>query len=292
MGVLRRRSRGFLMAAGLVGSSILVAACGDAREVPAIVPLERAANMTAATGLKMDISLNESVGGPSVVFNATGSFTPKKDQGTMMMSMLAPADGGSTAPMQVVISGGTIYERLPPPLASRIPGGKPWLSVKLSQLNTLNQLPGLNAFIKESLTFDDPSQYLDFLSAAAAGSVKKLGYATVNGVQTTRYLTTIPVSKLPSSIPSMDRQAAAQLVLVLKSRLHATAMPVDVYVDRANLIRRLQTTLRGEFAGHPVSLAITENITRYGSQPAPAAPSPASTTDLLSLVQAFPPSSG
>ncbi len=69
-------------------------------------------------------------------------------------------------------------------------------------------------------------------------------------------------------------------------------MPVDVYVDRANLIRRLQTTLRGRFAGHPVSLAITENITRYGSQPAPTIPSPAKTTSLLSLVQGFPPSSG
>ncbi len=46
--------------------------------------------MTAATGLKMDISLKESVGGPSVVFNATGSFTPKKDQGTMTMTMLVP----------------------------------------------------------------------------------------------------------------------------------------------------------------------------------------------------------
>ncbi len=112
--------------------------------------------------------------------------------------------------MPVVISGGTIYEQLPPQLASQIPGGKPWLSVKLSQLNTLSQLPGLNPFIKESLMFDDPSQYLDFFSASAAGSVKRLGRDRVNGVQATRYQTAVPVSKLPTATPSMDRQAAAQ----------------------------------------------------------------------------------
>jgi hypothetical protein len=233
----------------------------------------------------MDISLNENVGGPSVVFEATGSFAPNKNQGTMMMTMQAPAAGGGPAtPMRVVIANGTIYEQLPPLLASRIPGGRPWLSLKLNQLNTLNQLPGLYSFIKESLIFDDPSQYLDFLSAATAGSVKKLGHASVNGVRTTHYRTAIDVSKLPTATPSSERQAAAQLVSVLKSRLHTRAMPVDVYVDRASLIRRLQTTLRGNYAGHPVSLAITENITRYGSQPVATIPSPASTTNLLSLV--------
>ena len=44
--------------------------------------------------------------------------------------------------MRVVIANGTIYERLPFELASIIPGGKPWLSVKLSELSALSQLPG------------------------------------------------------------------------------------------------------------------------------------------------------
>jgi len=285
MSVITKRGRGFLMIAGLVGS-VLVAGCGGSSLAEDIAPLHRAADVTAATGVRMTISLKESVGGPSVAFQATGAFTPKKDQGTMMMTMESPAAGsGPATPMRVVIAKGTIYERLPQALASQIPGGKPWLSLKLSQLNTLNQLPGLYGFIKESLIFDDPRQYLDFLSAAAAGSVKKLGQARVNGVQTTRYQAAIDVSKLPAVTPSAKGQPAAQLVLGLTRSLHATVMPVDVYVDRKSLIRQLQTTLRGKYAGIAVSLKVTENITRYGSQPVPAVPSPANTTNLLSLVK-------
>ncbi len=271
-----------------------IAGCGSAAHagrVEAMV-VERAADVSAATGLKMNISLDETVGGPSINFTASGSFSPKTDAGSMMMNMQVPSSGGPAAPMRIVIEGGTIYERLPSELASQIPGGKPWLSVQVSQLGTLSQMPGLDSFIRESLIFANPQQYLDFLAAAAAGSAKKIGQASVGGLRTTQYQTTINIAKLPAATPSVDRQAAQQLASVSRNRIHASAVPVDVWIDRASLIRQLQTTVRGTLAGHVVSISITEDITHYGAQPVSTTPNPANTTDLLSLVQGLAPSSG
>lgn len=276
-----------------MSSSILIAACGGSSgSDDAAAAITRAANVSVATGLRMTISLSETVGAPTLLFTAGGSFSPKKRQGSMTMNMQVPSAGGSPTPMRVVIADGTIYERLPAELAARIPGGRPWLSMRLSQLGALNQMPGLNGFIKDSLMFDNPAQYLDLLEAAAAGSTSRIGEAMVNGVRTTQYQTAVDISNLPKATPSADRQAAQQIASVLKERLHTTAVPVDVWIDHANLIRRLQASLRGNYSGHPVSIAITENITRYGSQPAPTVPSQASTTSLLSLVQGPQPSAG
>lgn len=272
---------------------MLVGACGGGSQGHAPGPraLKHASTVTAATGLRMSIQLRSPAAAPSVVFSATGSFMPSKGEGTMLMDMQAPSSGEAPMPMRVVIANGTIYEQLPPELASRIPGGRPWLSLKVSQLGALSQLPGLFPFIKESLLFADPGQYLDFVSAAGAGSVKGLGNATVGGVQATRYRTTIDISKLPSAAPSADRPAAAELANQLKSQMRGSTIPIEVWVDRANLVRRLQTAWTGN-AQSGAAVAMTVNIDRYGSQPAPSVPSAAETTPLLSLVQAFHPSSG
>jgi hypothetical protein len=292
MGIRRGGARGFLIAAGFV-SATLAAGCGGSASASdgGFSAMPRAASASIAAGLKMNVNLTEAIGGPSVVFTASGSFSPRTRSGSMLLSMQVPSSGGPPTPMRIVIANGTIYERLPSQLAIQIPGGKPWLSLQLSQLSTLNQLPGLNSFIRESLTFGNPQQYLAFLDAAAvAGSVKKVGDAEVNGLRTTQYQAAISIAKLPTTTPTADPQAARQLASVVARRFHASTVPVSVWIDRANLIRRLQTTLQGTVAGHVVSLSITENITHYGAQTMPTTPLATNTTDLLSLVEGLPPS--
>ena len=273
------------VAAGLAVAGVLLVGCGGSgHHRTATSAITRAAAASVASGLQMQISLDETVGGPSVVFTANGSFSPKLGAGTMTMDMRVPPAGGPTTPMLIVIAKGTIYERLPPPLAGRIPGGRPWLSLRISRLGTLDQMPGLYAFIRESLTFANPKQYLDFVEAAAVGSGRRIGAAKVNGLPTTQYRTSVEISKLPRTTATVDRAAARQLASVLRSRFQTSAMPVEVWIDRSHRIRRLRTALNGTFAGHPVSVAITANITHYGTPPTPTAPPPSQTTNLLSLV--------
>jgi hypothetical protein len=284
-----RRTVGRVLIAGaLIGTSALAAGCGSSHP-PLARTLKRDAAKTAAVGFKMKVAVRENVDGSGVIFRAQTSFTPRTHGGSMLMDMQAPAFG-SGGLMPVVIANGTIYERLPSQLASMIPGGKPWLSLKLSQVSELSQLPGLNGFIGESLIFDDPMQYLDFIDAAAAGhAARSLGRATVNGVPMRHYRTRLNISEFLADAPTPDPQAAQALAQALKSQVKGMDTPVDLWIDRSGKVRRLLASVREDYAGHPVSVQIVEDITGYGPQPVPAPPSPAETTNLLSLVAAFNP---
>lgn len=237
----------------------------------------------------MNVAMSEDVDGSFVAFQASGSFAAGMHSGSMSMDMTNPTFG-SGGSMRVVIANGTIYERLPFELQSIIPGRKPWLSVRLAQLSALSQLPGLNNFIRETLTFENPMPYAAFLGVAPAGAAAKdLGQTTVNGVQATQYQTQLNITKLLAQTPTPDPQAAQQLVGVLRSQATIPTAPIDVWIDHSGDVRRIQTSVKGNYSGEPVSVSITENITSYGPQPTPTAPLPGNTTSLFSLIQGFQP---
>jgi hypothetical protein len=274
-------------------ASLLSAGCAGASQNQAphtVGALKRAVATASSHGFKMNLSMNEDVDGTGAVFSASGSFAAGLRAGTISLDMQVPAfgEGGS---LPVVIAHGTIYERLPSQLASMIPGGRPWLSLKQTQVGELDQLPGLNGFIRDSFTFAGPTQYADFLGAAS-GPAKELGQSTVGGVQTTHYQSQVSITKLLAEAPTPDPQAAQQLARLLRSQGDAAYAPVNVWVDQSGDVRQIQTSVKRNYSGHSVSFAIVESITNYGAKPTPAVPLPENTTSLFSLVQNFPPSSG
>jgi hypothetical protein len=284
MGVRWGRSRGFLIAAG-VGSSLLITGCAGASQDAV---LAKQAAKTAAHGFKVSVAVSEDVDGSTAIFHASGSFAAGLRSGLMSMDMRSPGFG-SGGSMPIVIANGTIYEKLPEQLASMIPGGQPWLSVKLSNVGSLSLLPGLNNYIRETLVFANPAPYLGFIDAAGTGPARKLGKVTVNGVRTTHYRTQIKISRLLIEAPTPDPQAAQQLAHAVARRTPGAHAAVNVWIDGAGRVRQLRTSFKGIYAGHRVAVAISEAVTSYGPQPSPTAPNPASTTDLLSLVEAFQP---
>ncbi len=291
MGVPTRRGRGLLLAAALVTSSLLSVGCAGASQRAARTPrvLAQAAAIATTRGFKMNVSMSEDVDGSFVSLQASGSFAAGMHAGSMSMDMTNPTFGLGGS-MRVVIANGTIYERLPFELQSIMPGRKPWLSVRLAQLSALSQLPGLNNFIRESLMFDDPMPYAAFLGVAPAGAAAKdLGETTVNGVHATQYQTQINVTKLLSEVPTPDPRAAQQLVRVLRSQARIATASLDVWIDNSGGVRRVQTSVKGNYSGQPVSVSIIENITSYGPQPRPTPPLPGNTTDLFSLIQGSQP---
>ena len=294
----RRRIRTFLMGAALVGSGALIAGCGgssnnntnnnskSASAPTKHVSFVRAADVSsAAAGFKLDMAMHISAAGHSVDINANGSFTPKAHQGSMTMDLSGGALNGQTVQMQMVLSGGTMYMKLPPSLAAKVPGGKPWLSLNFSQIGKAMNIPGYGSMLNSSSGIYNPGQYLDYLKAAADGSVKDLGQETVDGVQTTHYQAQIDFAKLPDAVPAAERPAIRQLVKVLQAHAKLSGIPVDAWIDNSNLVRKVALTLSGTVNGQPLNEAITLNITDYGTQPAPTVPSPDQTTNLSSMMQ-------
>lgn len=285
---LRVRAGGILLALGAVAA--LLAGCGGSSGSahPPTVNLARAADVSsAAAGYKAVITLRETVPNAGAVdMTANGSFSPASHAGSLSMQMHLPASAGlGTLDMQMVLNKTTIYVKLPPSLASKIPGGKPWLYVNLGQIGQAAGIPGLGSLVSSSSSLSDPGQYLSFLRATAVGSVKNLGRATVNGVATTHYQAEIDLAKLPSVVPAAQRQAVQQLVTALQKKGAATEIPIDAWIDSSNLIRRIQMNFSEPVSstGQSVAVAMTENFIQYGAQPAPVVPPASQSVNLLSL---------
>jgi hypothetical protein len=281
-----RFSHRVLVAAAVVVSGALVAGCGGSSHSGSshkTVSLTHAADISAnAAGYKLTMTMHEQVGAQTVDMNASGSFNTKPLDGSMDMTIAA---AGQTIPAKVVLSNGTLYEQLPSSLMSQLPGDKSWLSMNLSQLGSLTKLPGLGSLMSSDSEYSDPGQYMDYLKAASDGSVKDLGQATVDGVQTTHYSAEVDISKLPSAVPAAARSAVEQLVAALKTRFKEGNMPMDVWIDQSDLIRKVQMGINETVDGHAVTGTITEQISAYGTQPAPTVPSSAETLNLLSLLK-------
>ncbi len=288
--------RGSLKAAAAVGAvAMLLAGCGSSStqsssaNQPPTATLTRAAYVSStAPGYRSVISLKENV--PSVgVITATGNgsfrLTPKHE-GSMAMTLKIPSAASSglgILQMQVAFVPGTVYMKLPPQLASRIPGGKPWLSINLSELGKAAGIPGLGALVNSSSSLNNPAQYVDYLRATTDGTVRNLGQATINGVQTTHYHAVIDLTKLPSVVPASSRASAQQLVAALKKRGTKTQLPIDTWIDSSQKIRRVVITYTQPINGQQSTITTTVDFVEYGPQPAPTIPPASQTQDLLAL---------
>ena len=277
-----RATRWFLVVAALIGGGALIAGCGGSSATKSASLVRAADKSTSAAGYRMTMSINESVAGKSIDISATGGFDVHPHQGSMLMNM---SIAGQTLPIQLVLAHDTIYEELPSQVSSRLPGGKPWISVNIGQLSTVTKIPGLSSLVGSDSSFTNPGQYLDFLKAASSGSVQNLGQETIGGVQTTHYSAQIDLSKLARAVPASVRTAVSQMVTALKQRLHASYSPINVWIDQSDLIRKVQINVDETVDGRSASSTITEQITAYGTQPAPTVPPASQTTDLLSLIR-------
>jgi hypothetical protein len=274
---------------GLAAAAALVAGCGGSSgsgQTPT-VSLSRAADVSSsAAGYKVAMTLNETVqGSGAIAMTANGSFSPAAHLGALTMHMTLPTSAIRTLALQMVLDKTAIYMKLPAQIAGQIPGGKPWLYVDIDQIGKAAGIPGLGSLVSSSSSLSDPGQYLSFLRATAAGSVKDLGQATVNGVSTTHYRAQIDLAKLRSVVPAAQRQSVQQLVADLQQKGLATKMPVDAWIDSSHLIRRLELNFTEPVpsTGQSVAIAVTENFLQYGPQPVPAIPSPSQSANLLSL---------
>ena len=229
--------------------------------------------------------MSESLPGQTFNIDASGSYSPKRHQASISMNMALPAADGGEQTFQMVIDGGAFYMRFPAVLAARLPAGKPWISLDLADIGRTAHVPGLGSLMNSASTLNDPGQYLDFLRAAADGSVTDLGQETIAGVQTTHYEAQLQFSKIPDALPAADRSSMQQLFGAVEQKVSVPDFPADVWIDGAGLIRRLMLNMKETVDGRAIDAQVTENFSDYGVQPPPTLPRPDETTDLLSLMR-------
>ena len=122
---------------------------------------------------------------------------------------------------------GTLYTQVPQ-LPGR-PAGRPWRKITLPPQAS-----------QSLASFDDPTQLLQVLRAAAT-SVREVGKERVRDADTTRYAAEIDLARLVEQSGQTPPPGAPDPTALLRQLLGRDTLPVDIWVDDQQRVRRLQT---------------------------------------------------
>lgn len=255
-------------AAGTTGEASVGAAAPDASttgstpSVPAAIDaaspggaLVRAAQTTEAESYRfeMDFTLSglPEMPGVSLNFGATGEADAQDERVRLAMdlsSLLASfAYMGMTPDEQaemdtlfgdgtfeMIVSADTIYMRWPL-IASMLGAATPWVSMDETLLGEeMMPAPGAASFGY------DPSMTLAFLEGLE--DTEEVGTAEIRGVSTTQYHGLVTWESILEQLPPEER-AMMESEMEASGPFALPTMPIDVWVDADNLVRRYTMTM-------------------------------------------------
>ncbi len=208
----------------LAGVGVLAAGCGT--EVAQGTSLAAAVTRTAGQTARVAVTTTMQMPGMSVTFTETGVFDFARARG--MVSMQNPV--GITE----IFIPPKAYIKVPGDVNGGLPPGKSWIAVDSGASGG----PG-NSLLGPLGGGTDPADLLASLTAISS-SVTKLGTSTIRAVQVTGFRVSIDPAKAAARVPRWERAG----FLGFTRSLGPGAIPVDVWVDRQNLMRRVKLSLR------------------------------------------------
>jgi len=285
---------------GVVGLAVMagvtvLAGCGSSSSGgssgSAVQAITRAADVsTSAAGYAVTMHLTEdssSLGG-TITAVGTGAFNVPKHAGSLDLNMTLPGALSVIGQLNldVLTLGNTEYLKVPSQLSTRLPAIKPWVEINLAQVGKASGIPGIGSLLGGTNTVN-PAQFLEYLRAVSASGVHKVGAATVDGIATTHYQATLDLDKAPSLLPAAERAQATQAVAALEKLTGLHELPVNVWVDSANLVRRMTLDYTEHVSGQTVTGDVQLDFTSYGAQPVPSAPPASEVSSLNSLISSL-----
>ncbi len=164
------------------------------------------------------------------------------------------------------------------PGAAALTRGKPWIEIDMSR--------AIGAIGVSSLpTATDPTQFVDYLRAVSSNTTK-VGTETIRGVQTTHYRATIDLDRYPNLVPAAQRPSVMRSVKVLETALGSHTMPLDVWIDSHNLVRRIALDFGECVSNTSFRFGMTMDLYDYGPQSKPSIPPASKVYNLTPLVTA------
>jgi hypothetical protein len=238
------RGGGVLMT--LAGVAVLAAGCGTqvAGGPSQAGPLSAAVTRTGAQTSRVAATITMQMQSMSFSYTATGVFDFARSRGLLSMpqpmgltELFIPPD------VYVKFSAG----------GPALPRGKTWFVISDGGIGAASS--ALGPFGGNA----NPADLLKSLTGIS-GSEKKAGTATIRGVTVTEYQVNIDPAKAAARLPGSQRASFRQFAAALGSG----AIPVDVWVDNQNLVRRVQVSvhlLAG--SGAPAGARLTESTDFY-----------------------------
>jgi hypothetical protein len=265
--------RSLISLAAALLASLTLAACSGGDAV-ALDPVANAATRTQSAGSsRMLMEMSVGVGAQKFFVNAEGAMDYKHRRGWLLMdlSQLAALNprGPELPRLNMLFENTTVWMRVPPALTAAT-GGKPW--ARMSLASSAQTFGGIQQ--------PDPSQMLDSLRGIS-GSVKKVGKTSVRGVETTHYTADVSLEKALAQAPAGQREAAKA---ALKLFGGMNKMPVDLYIDGAGRVRRMEMEYKLQSGGTPFETEVKLELFDFGTRVAFKRPPASQTAALNSLV--------
>jgi hypothetical protein len=164
-----------------------------------------------------------------------------------------------------------------PTLAQQLPQAKEWLKLDVAAIAKKQNID-LGQF--RQLTQNDPTQMLQYLRATS-GKIDKVGEEDVRGVETTHYRANVDLDKVAEQAPPNLRKTFRASIQSLKRGLGRSKIPVDVWVDGDNLVRRLQEHLTIAGGG---KIDFSVDFYDFGTPVSVSAPPASQTLDLAQVL--------
>jgi hypothetical protein len=269
---------------------VLAVACGDPVDQSALRAVSGAAAEVQDAGtfrMRFSMTMRDVPGAPSGSISMTGrgAFDYERQTGRMTMDMgsmlgnLAPPGSGR---VDMILEGLVIYMRMPF-LTRMIPGGKPWLKM---DLESIGREAGIDLAALSQMGQSDPTQYLTYLSGASE-NVREVGEQRIRGVRTTHYHAEVDLQTVLEQAPPEIRDKARASVEMLEEMLADDTMPVDVWIDRRGLPRRMSSSYEMKVPESEETTEVTYSmeLSAYGTKVRVKAPPASLVTDLGQLLQ-------
>ncbi|MEA2196729.1 MAG: hypothetical protein QOJ25_780 [Solirubrobacteraceae bacterium] len=234
----------------LLGAAAALSGCGASR---AVDPVARAATATLGTqGYKMSAVMTVAGAASPVTATMRGSIDATANRGTMTVD--ENIDGQHIhAPM--LFSSLSFWMRSASIAgAARRTGGKAWIYVDMSKALGAMGVTSLPSTV-------NPAQFLDYLRTVGA-SPARVGTLAIHGVSTTQYRAAVSLDRY-----AQQYHVAAKTVSSLEAAMGTHTMPVDVWVDTQNRVRRIRVAFRECVEGTKLQFSMTMGIYGFGPQP-------------------------
>ncbi len=198
-----------------------------------------AANSAGATSVAFSLSATRST--PSTVTTlVSGSGAVDMADDTARLSASVPALAGYVGSgddaVDVVSAGDAVY--VASPALSSVTGGGAWIKADLPKDTSTGSADSSTLAV-----LADPSRLLGLLSSIG-GQVATVGTATVQGVPTTEYRTTVTLSELASRAGLTDGSRLGADAARILSQLGSTTVPVTAWVGDDGYVRQLSVSLQ------------------------------------------------
>jgi hypothetical protein len=279
-------------AALLLAAGLLLPACGGGGDSVSAAPVAEAASKTTEAGsYRMEFTMTMEAEGQSFTMRGDGVFghSPARGRMTVDPGKLDELSGGmgGTDRLEFVFDGLVYYMRIPEGLTPLAGAGDKWLKIDLEKAGGETGGVDLGALQQAN---QNPAQLMQFLRGTS-DDIEELGEEQVRGIETTHYRATVDLdaaAERTTEIGELSDEMREQVrveIERMKKQTGLETLPVDVWLDEDDLVRRIRMDFTFPLEGEEVGVEATVDLFDFGVDVDVAPPPAGQTVDITEFAK-------